>query len=120
MMGVWQNGNTYFPRVVTSVQDLPVDIALGTSVAAGNFPNPFVEKTCLWFNLQETAEVEVKVIDVLGRTIFSNVVGRIAKGGPHQYEINTIGWPSGVYFYQVMTSTDRAQEISTGKMMRVK
>ena len=120
MMGVWQNGNTYFPRVVTSVQDLPVDIALGISVAVGNFPNPFVDKTCLWFNLQETAEVEVKVIDVLGRTIFSNVVGRIAKGGPHQYEINTIGWPSGVYFYQVMTSTDRAQEISTGKMMRVK
>ena len=119
ILGIWESGDIYFPSLVTSIQeDQPMDIS---SVTAGNFPNPFRGTTYLWFNLQETVDVEIEVIDVLGRTAFSSVAGRVKKGERYQYEINTTGWPSGVYFYRIIASTTNASAtVFTGKMTRIK
>lgn len=116
MMGVWRNGDVYFPPVVTSLENLPGEII---SIEGGNYPNPFAETTSLWFNLQETAEVNVEVMDILGRIVFTHTANRMIEKGQHRYEINTAGWPSGVYFYRITTSRDAVQEILTGKMTRV-
>ncbi len=117
VMGVWHNGNISFPELVTSVQDQPTIVA---PVSVGNFPNPFDETTYLWFNLQESAQIEVHVVDILGRTLLNHTTDTRETGEKHQYEIDTTGWPSGAYFYRIIVSTDSGQTISTGKMTKIK
>ena len=117
LMGVWQDGGVYFPDKVTSVEDLPLD---DFEFAVGNYPNPFLDQTHLWLNLPESAQIEIQVVDILGRVTYQNLAVNAEAGQRHLYEINTSSWPSGVYFYRVIVSTDTDQTISTGKMMRVK
>lgn len=117
IMGVWQDGDIFFPDVVTSTQDQPI---IPDPVTVGNYPNPFSGSTHLWFNLHETASVEVEVIDILGRTTFNSIPGKMESGGKHQYEIDTTSWPSGVYFYRVIVSTATDRTVTIGKMTRIK
>ena len=120
IMEVGGDGGISFSGVVTSIRrDQPMDISI---VSAGNFPNPFIEKTYLWFSLVERSDVEVEILDVLGRTKYSRMYRGIDTGEQHQYEINTIDWPSGVYFYRVVGYTGAVGRtiLAGGKMMRVK
>ena len=117
LMGVWQDGKVYFPDKVTSVEDLPLE---DIEFAVGNYPNPFLDQTHLWLNLPEAANVEIQVVDILGRMTYHDIAFNAEAGERHLHEINTSSWPSGVYFYRVVVSTETDQTISTGKMMRVK
>ncbi|MCH7879562.1 MAG: T9SS type A sorting domain-containing protein [candidate division Zixibacteria bacterium] len=72
---------------------------------AQNYPNPFNLSTTISFFLPRTEEVELKIYNVLGRTIRTLLSGRAPAGW------NTVQWdgrtgdnfdaPSGVYFYRV-------------------
>jgi len=117
LVGVWQNGGVYFPDKVTSVEDAPVD---DIEFAVEHYPNPFLDQTHLWLNLPEVAKVEIQIIDLLGRITYQDVALNAEVGRRYMHEINTSSWPSGVYFYRVVISTEKDRTISTGKMMRVK
>ncbi len=115
---VWSNGDLYVPRVVTSRDDdLPMQIA---PFSAGNYPNPFDENTNLWFVLEETADVEVEVTDILGRRVFMDVVKMVEGGDPRVLEIATKNWTPGVYFYRIVTYSNKSPKIHAGKMIRVR
>jgi len=114
---VWSNGDTYIPAVVTSTEDLPVQIS---SFSAGNYPNPFYENTNLWYTLEESSDVEIEVMDILGRKVFSDVVKKVAEAGSKVMNINTENWTPGVYFYRIITSSEASPKIYTGKMIRVR
>lgn len=98
----------------TSVQELPT----GTStITLGNYPNPFSGTTNLYFNLEESAEVEIEVIDLLGRTMLKHAIGQIPSGIISDYEIDSEGWAPGVYYYRITTTTGGGPTIHAGKMM---
>jgi len=103
MFLVWSNGDTYIPHVVTSMEDLPVQI---TAFNAGNYPNPFYESTNLWYMLEESADVEIEVVDILGRRVFMDVVKKVSEGAPRVLKINTENWTPGVYFYRIIKSNE--------------
>ncbi|MDX1439480.1 MAG: Ig-like domain-containing protein, partial [Rubricoccaceae bacterium] len=76
-----------------------------------NFPNPFVRSTTIAYSLSEPADVEVKVIDVLGRLV-ATLVAEEQESGTYRTVFDASGLASGVYFYRL-----RADHlVHTGRM----
>jgi len=101
----------------TSIQELPSDTDIFIS---GNYPNPFSRTTNLYFGLEEAADIELEVVDLLGRTMLMSSLGEIPRGVVSDYEIDSMGWAPGVYYYRIIATTERAQAIHSGKMIIVR
>ncbi|MBI4546568.1 MAG: T9SS type A sorting domain-containing protein [Ignavibacteriae bacterium] len=87
--------------------DFTVDVKESYDVPRGimlyrNYPNPFNPRTLLRFEVTGSRFVTLKVYDVFGREISTLLSERVPHG---QYEIewNAIDFPSGVYYYRLMT-----------------
>ncbi|MBE2279543.1 MAG: T9SS type A sorting domain-containing protein [Ignavibacteriaceae bacterium] len=67
----------------------------------GNYPNPFNPETKIVFNLKERSSVQVTVFDILGRELFTDILGELNSGiGEHGININGKNLSSGVYLYR--------------------
>ncbi len=69
-----------------------------------NFPNPFNPFTTISFNVPETENVHLKLIDVNGRIVRERNLG-VLSPGRHSYQLNAESLTSGVYFYRVETGS---------------
>ncbi|MFZ1292095.1 MAG: T9SS type A sorting domain-containing protein [Melioribacteraceae bacterium] len=80
-----------------------------------NYPNPFNPITNIYVDVIIPSEFEINVYDLVG-----NRVSRLHKGylieGLHSFEFNATNLPSGIYFYEVLTS----QSHSVKKMILAK
>lgn len=63
-----------------------------------NYPNPFNPVTKISFRLPVEGKISLKLFDVLGREV-KVLLNTSLKAGYHQYELNSEGLASGVYFY---------------------
>ncbi|MCY4170723.1 MAG: Ig-like domain-containing protein, partial [Bacteroidetes bacterium] len=114
---VWANGDIDIPMLTTSVDDQPLNLSLDEIV---NYPNPFVERTNLSLKLTETMDIHVEVVDILGRSVFSDIV-RAAQGGQTKVLIiESANWAPGIYFYRVSEASGEISKVHTGKMVRVR
>jgi hypothetical protein len=68
-----------------------------------NFPNPFNPSTTISFDLPIAGDVELHVVDILGRRVATLVDGVLA-AGTHQIQYNASKLSSGVYIYQLVTN----------------
>ncbi len=78
----------------TSVEDvgeIPRALALSS-----NYPNPFRSATTLRFELPARTEVDLQVVDLLGRTVARLVEGSM-EAGVHTVRFEARNLPSGVY-----------------------
>jgi hypothetical protein len=64
-----------------------------------NFPNPFNSSTIIEYQINITSFVSVKVYDVLGKEI-AILVNEEKYAGNYLVRFNSIGLPSGIYFYR--------------------
>lgn len=69
-----------------------------------NYPNPFNPATNISFQLPETANVSLKVYDMVGREVVV-LVDRQMTAGTHTATFDASQFPSGVYFYRLETNT---------------
>lgn len=67
-----------------------------------NSPNPFNAVTVIGYNLATTGEVNLEVLDILGRKVITLVDER-QEAGPRSVSWDASGVPSGVYFYRLTT-----------------
>jgi hypothetical protein len=89
-----------------------------------NYPNPFNSKTRIGFRLQDVSFVDLKVYDMLGRSV-SIVTQEYLSPGEHQIEVDASGLSSGVYFYRLtvknsVMSEDNSVQTLTKSMILVK
>ena len=66
-----------------------------------NYPNPFNPTTKISFQIPELGFVSLKVFDVLGNNIMT-LVNEEKPAGKYEFNFNTSGIPSGIYFYQLV------------------
>lgn len=87
---------------LTDIRDrngiLPVGFALHQ-----NYPNPFNPSTIIAYSLPSRSNVQLDVIDLLGRIVQNRDLGEQAAGS-HELEFNASGLASGVYFYRIQTA----------------
>ncbi len=98
-----------------TVSELPSSFEL-----IGNYPNPFNPTTTIRFNLAERADVTLQVIDILGRVVMTQNVGRLAAGSNQQFMLDATRLASGVYLYRMTANTGAKIMSANGKFTLVK
>ena len=92
-----------------------------------NYPNPFNPATTIRFTISPRGQADLrftilKVYDVLGNEI-ATLVNEKLSAGSYETEWNGSGYPSGVYFYKLVTMTNGRQAddfVDTKKMLLIK
>ena len=65
-----------------------------------NYPNPFNPRTTIGFDVPHTANIALKIFDLLGREIVT-LMNQPLRPGEYKVEWDASNFPSGVYFYRV-------------------
>ena len=78
------------------------DVA-GADLALSIFPNPTTDAATVSFNLRNNVEVNVTVVDGVGRVVAQVAQGNLTAGN-HKFNVNTATLAAGVY--NVMITTD--------------
>ncbi len=99
----------------TDVGDDVVGLLPNSLHLAQNYPNPFNPTTTIAFSLPARSQVNLEIINVLGRTIDRLDLGALSNGS-HSVEYDGSSLASGVYFYRLVT--ERGHE--TRKMILLK
>ena len=119
ILGVDKNGMTFLPDVITGVEteraELPTEFALH-----GNYPNPFNPSTRIQFDLPETAQVRVQIVDMLGREVMSLPAQEFEAGANRSMEIHAMNLASGTYLYRMIATGAESRHVKTGRMTLVK
>jgi len=100
---------------IDEFSELPMEFAL-----RGNYPNPFNPSTTIQFDLPETADVQIDVLDLLGRTMISIPMQSISAGVNRSVSIDASALSSGIYVYRVVARTTSETYVSTGTMTLIK
>lgn len=109
------NNNPTMALDAVEVAELPESFTLH-----GNYPNPFNPTTSINFDLPESADVEIQVIDMIGRQVMLMPASTVAAGANRTVQINASQLASGTYFYRVIAKMESKTLVETGRMMLVK
>jgi len=86
-----------------------------------NYPNPFNPSTVISYQLSVNSKVSLKVFDILGNEI-ATLVNEEKHAGRYNYELGIRNYElsSGIYFYQLRTSSAQGGFVETRKMTVLK
>ena len=116
--GVDVNGDRVSSFVVTDVidtEELPTEFTLH-----GNYPNPFNPSTRIQFDLPETAQVSLQIVDMLGREVMTLPAKEFEAGSNRSIELNAVNLASGTYLYRMIATGAESRYVKTGRMTLVK
>ncbi|MCY3487856.1 MAG: DUF4397 domain-containing protein [Bacteroidetes bacterium] len=116
--GVDVNGDRVSSFVVTDVidtEELPTEFTLH-----GNYPNPFNPSTRIQFDLPETAQVSLQIVDMLGREVMTLPAKEFEAGANRSIELNAVNLASGTYLYRMIATGAESRYVKTGRMTLVK
>ena len=119
-MGVRNNGDVFLSQVVTGVEEegnpeIPTEFALH-----GNYPNPFNPSTRIEFDLPESAQVSLQIVDMLGRQVMTLPAQQVEAGANRTLELNATNLASGHYLYRIIATGVDSRYVKTGRMTLVK
>jgi hypothetical protein len=72
------------------------------NILVETYPNPFRSFLVMNIISKQAATMQVDIVDVLGRTLFSQ--SYMLKAGKQQVQIPSQAWSSGLYFLRYSTS----------------
>lgn len=101
--------------LTTVMQKQSAETQVPISFSLQNYPNPFNPITKISFSLPQKGHVQLKIFDSIGREVTS-LANEIFEAGKHEIEFNAINLPSGIYFYNLITSNNS----TTRKMLLIK
>ncbi len=84
-----------------------------------NYPNPFNPSTAISYQFSAVSYVTLKVYDILGRQVATLIDGK-EQLGMHTITWNASNFPSGVYFYRLISSSLQGTFIDTKQMLMIK
>jgi hypothetical protein len=87
---------------------------------AGNYPNPFNPTTSIQFDLPESAEVRVDIVDMLGRVVMTIPAQVYQAGANHRVNVDAASLASGIYVYQVTARGTAKTFVESSTMTLIK
>ena len=101
----------------TSTEDgsLPTEFALH-----GAYPNPFNPSTTISFDLPVAADVEIQVVDLIGRTVMTVPRQSMTAGRNQRVQLNASSLTSGSYMYRVIVNGANLNEVKVGTFVLLK
>lgn len=105
-------------NISTDAEDettLPEDFRL-----RGNYPNPFNPTTNIQFDLPQTSEIEISIMDILGREMLTIPSQTISAGAGQTVAINAKSLASGIYIYRVIARSANELNVASGTMTLIK
>jgi hypothetical protein len=109
---VFQAAFQAIPRLFNQISGSEInDITPLTQV----YPNPFNETVFFKVNLDDRYKIDLKIVDLNGATIL-NIRDSIYAEGTHYFSCSFYGYPSGIYFYQILMDDYK----ETGKLLLVR
>ena len=118
ILGVDKDGEIVPVQTVTGVEEsaeLPTEFALH-----GNYPNPFNPSTRIQFDLPESAQVQIQIVDMLGRRVITLPAQEMEAGANQSMELNAASLASGTYLYRIIAAGAESRHVKTGRMTLVK
>ncbi len=118
ILGVDRNGEIVPVQTVTGVEEsaeLPTEFALH-----GNYPNPFNPSTRIQFDLPENAQVQIQIVDMLGREVMVLPAQEVEAGANRSVELQATSLASGTYLYRLIATGTESRHVKTGRMTLVK
>ncbi len=118
ILGVDRNGKIVPVQTVTGVEEsaeLPTEFALH-----GNYPNPFNPSTRIQFDLPESAQVQIQIVDMLGREVITLPAQELEAGANRSVELQATSLASGTYLYRLIATGTKQRHVKTGRMTLVK
>ena len=109
-------GPTCAPTDAETPDKLPEEAV----VLHGNFPNPFRTSTAFLLDLREPAEIDVTVMDLLGRVVLSRPATQLSAGMGRTLVISGGFLPAGAYVYRLVASMSHGEVVITGMMTHMK
>jgi surface protein len=86
----------------------------------GNYPNPFNPSTSIRFDLPQSAEVTIQVVDILGRVVMDHQAGALGAGANRTVALDASRLASGVYLYRIIAAGASQTYTGSGKFTLVK
>ena len=95
--------------------EIPTEFAL-----EGNYPNPFNPTTTIQFDLPETSEVTIEIVNMLGQRVMTLPRQTVQAGANRKVQIDALNLSSGMYLYRVLAVSPNNTWVSTGRMTLIK
>jgi hypothetical protein len=105
---------------ISSIDAIEVVELPGTFALQGNYPNPFNPSTTIQFDLPETADVEIQVIDMVGRRVMTVPSQTMQAGVSRSIQLNASALASGAYFYRVIAKMESKTAVDSGRFTLIK
>ena len=118
ILGVDRNGEIVPVQTVTGIEEsteLPTEFALH-----GNYPNPFNPSTRIQFDLPENTQVQIQIVDMLGREVITLPAQDFEAGANRSLDLNAGSLASGTYLYRLIATGAESRHVKTGRMTLVK
>jgi hypothetical protein len=94
---------------------LVLTAGFGSKDRTGNFPNPFMRETTIYFNLEKESQVSISIFTLQGKLIETIFSGKLGRGT--QYQTWTPrNQERGIYLYKIQTN----EKTDSGKMVYLK
>ncbi|MDQ7817241.1 MAG: T9SS type A sorting domain-containing protein [Melioribacteraceae bacterium] len=100
------------PLIILDRQFTPVSVEKLTSTIPTefyleqNYPNPFNPATQIKFGITQSADVELKVFDILGREVAVLINKEFFAAGSYVVNFTASNLASGIYIYRLTTGTN--------------
>lgn len=91
----------------------PNEITTNTDISI--VPNPFSDYAQVSYTLEKESKVNLRIIDLNGRTVAQPILNTQQSGGMHSINIHTYDLPKGMYIYELQTDNGK----STGKIFKI-
>ena len=95
--------------------ELPAEFVL-----MGNYPNPFNPSTTIRFDLPQTADISLTVVDLLGRQVLLIPSETFDAGTGRTIQIDASSLASGIYMYRLIATMQEGVQIKVGSMSLIK
>ena len=89
-------------------------------IVHSNYPNPFQNSTNLIFDLPWPAQVQVEVMDVIGRRVYFLPLVEQSAGWSQEIELNDLTLPSGPYLYRMTAISHEGRFVHVGQLVSIR